>query len=119
LNYYIAAKLAWNADLDVDWLIDDFCRKFFEDAAEPMKAYLAETEAAMVRSDQCISYGLRAGRANRLGPKIFDQPTRDKLRRHLDAAREQAKTDPVRGRIAAVRDAFDQCEASIAKLEKR
>ncbi|HUT91180.1 MAG TPA: DUF4838 domain-containing protein [Thermoguttaceae bacterium] len=119
LNYYVAAKLAWNADLDVDWLIDDFCRKFFEDAAEPMKAYLAETEAAMVRSDQCISYGLRAGRANVLGPKILDQPTRDKLRSYLDTAKQQAKTDPARQRIAALRDAFDQCEASIAKLEKR
>jgi len=118
LNYYVAAKLAWNADLDVDWLIDDFCRKFFEDAAEPMRAYLQEMEDAMVRSDQCISYGLRAGRANVLGPKIFDQPTRDKLRSHLDAAKEKANTDPVCQRIAALRDAFDKCAASIAKLEK-
>ena len=37
LNYYIAAKLAWNADLDVDWLITDFCDKFFENAAQPMR----------------------------------------------------------------------------------
>lgn len=119
LNYYVAAKLAWNADLDVDWLIDDFCRTFFEDAAEPMRAYFQEMEDAMVRSDQCISYGLRAGRANVLGPKIFDQATRDTLRGHLDAAKKHADTDPVRQRIGAIRDAFDQCEASVAKLEKR
>ena len=119
LNYYIAAKLAWNADLDVDWLIDDFCRKFFEEAAEPMKAYLLEMEAAMVQGDHCISYGLRAGRANVVGPKIFDQLTRDKLRSYLDTAKQQANTEPVRQRVAALRDAFDKCEASIQRLEKR
>ena len=73
----------------------------------------------MVQSDQCISYGLRAGRANVLGPKIFDQPTRDKLRSYLDTAKQQANTDPVRQRIAALRDAFDKCEASIQRLQKQ
>ena len=78
-----------------------------------------ETEAAMVRSNQCISYGLRHGRAKVLGPKIFDLPTRQKLRALLDSAKQQANTDVVRKRIAAVRDAFDRCEASIQKLEHR
>jgi hypothetical protein len=119
LNYYVAAKLAWNADLDVDWLIDDFCRKFFQRAAGPMQAYLLETEAAMARNDHCISYGLRDGRATVLGPKIFDEATRERLQAHLDTAAAQAGTEPVRQRIAAVRDAFDKCVASIERLEKR
>jgi len=118
LNYYIAAKLAWNADLDVDWLIGDFCKKFFEDAAEPMQVYLLEIEEAMVRNNQCISYGLRGGRAQVLGPKIFNKATRQKLRTFLETAGKQAHTEPVRKRIAAVRDAFDKCEASIQQLEK-
>jgi hypothetical protein len=113
LNYYIAAKLAWNADLDVDWLIDDFCHKLFEDAAEPMHGYLAEIEEAMVRNDQCISYGLREGRAKVLGPKIFDQPTRDRLRSLLDDAQQRAKSELVRRRIAEIRLGFEQCEKSI------
>ena len=119
LNYYIAAKLAWNADLDVDWLIADFCAKFFEEAAEPVQAYLLETEAAMERNSQCISYGLRHGRANTLGPKIFDPATRSKLRSFLDRADQQANTKTVRKRIATIRDAFDKCDASIRKLENR
>ncbi len=117
LNYYIAAKLAWNAELDVDWLIDDFCRKFFEDAAEPMRGYLLEIEEAMVRNNQCISYGLGDGRAKRLAPKIFDQPTRDRLRALLDDAHKGAKTDIVRKRIAVVRTGFDECEKSVLQLE--
>ncbi len=118
LNYYIAAKLAWNAELDVDWLIDDFCKKFFEDAAVPMKAYLAAIEQAMVNSDQCISYGLRDGRAKRLAPKVFDQPTRDRLRGLLDEAQKTAKTEIVRKRIAVVRTGFDECEQSVLGLKK-
>ncbi len=118
LNYYIAAKLAWNAELDVDWLIDDFCKTFFEDATVPMKAYLAAIEEAMVNSDQCISYGLRDGRAKRLAPKIFDQPTRDRLRGLLDEAKRAAKSDIVRKRIAEVRTGFDECEQSVLGLEK-
>jgi len=118
LNYYIAAKLAWNAQLDVDWLIADFCEKFFEAAAEPMQAYLLEIEEAMVRNNHCISYGLPGGRAKVLGPKVFDQATRARLRTHLEAAGQRADGELVRERIAAVRDAFDKCEASIRQLEK-
>ena len=115
LNTYLAAKLAWNADLDVDWLIDDYCRNFFGPAAEPMKAYLTGIEDAMVRSDQCISYGLRASRAPLLGPKIFNPPTRDKLRAWLDQARERANSEVTEKRVAAVRAAFDACEKSLTK----
>ena len=119
LNYYIAAKLAWNADLDVDWLIADFCEKFFEGAAEPMRAYLRELEEAMVRNNQCISYGLPGGRAKVLAPKVFDKATRQRLRTCLDKAEERAGDELVRKRIAAVRGAFDKCEASIESLQKR
>ena len=42
----------------------------------------------------------------------------DKLRSYLDAAKEEANTEPVVKRIAALRDAFDRCEASIRRLEK-
>lgn len=117
LNYYIAAKLAWNADLNVDWLIDDFCKGFFEDAAGPMKGYLTGIEDAMVRDNHCISYGLKGGRAKVLGPKVFDRPTRDKLRALLDEADRRAKTEAVRQRIAAVRDAFEKCEKSVLQIK--
>ena len=116
LNYYVAAKLAWNADLDVDWLIDDFCRSFFQEAAEPMKAYFLALEDVMVQSDRCISYGLREGRAVRLGPKLFDQPARDRLRKFLDEAAARADSDDVRQRIRPIRQAFDACEASVLEL---
>jgi len=119
LNYYIAAKLAWDADLDVDWLINDFCRAFFADAAEPMKAYLLGIEEAFVRCDKCMSYGLRRSGPSSLGTTIFDPPTRDKLRALLDDAAGRATSDLVRRRIAACRTAFDECMASVARFAKK
>jgi hypothetical protein len=113
LNYYIAARLAWNADLDVDWLVGDFCRSFFGPAAEPMQAYLAAIEDTMAGNNHCISYGLKASRANLLGPRVFDQPTRDRLRSLLDRAEQLAGDQAERQRVAAVRSAFDACEKSV------
>jgi len=39
LGYYIANKLAWNIDTDVDKVISDFLENAFEQAAEPMKEF--------------------------------------------------------------------------------
>ncbi len=116
LNAYIAAKLAWNADLDVDWLIEDFCKAFFEDAAEPMRQYLLEIEQAMVRNNRCISYGLLEGRARNLGPRIFTQATLDRLRSFLNDATKRTNRDVVRHRIAEIRSGFDACELSVARM---
>jgi len=44
LNYYILAKLHWNADLNVDEAIDDYCRSGFADAADQIKSYLLRVE---------------------------------------------------------------------------
>jgi glycosyltransferase involved in cell wall biosynthesis len=117
LNYYVAAKLAWNADLDVDWLIGDFCQKFFEDAAEPMRDYLVGIEEAMIAGNQCISYGLPGGRARTAGPKIFSRAVRDKLRARLDDAQRRANTEMVRRRIEAIRGGFDRCEKSVLSMK--
>ncbi len=103
LNHYIAAKLVWNADLDVDWLIDDFCEKFFNEAAEPMKRYLLGIEEVFADSGQCISSYLPAGTPEVLKSKLFNNATCDRLRGDLSEAARQAKTDTIRARIAAIR----------------
>ena len=45
LNYYVLARLLWDADRDVDELIDDYCRAGFGPAASDVKAYLMRIEA--------------------------------------------------------------------------
>lgn len=39
LNYYVGAKLLWDADTDVDALLEEFYANFFGPAEEPMAAY--------------------------------------------------------------------------------
>jgi hypothetical protein len=46
LNYYVAARLHWDASRDVDAMIDDYCRAGFGAAAKTMRAYFARLEAA-------------------------------------------------------------------------
>lgn len=48
LNFYVAAKLAWNPDLDVDQLLDDYFTRFYGTAAAPMRRYWQRWEDAMV-----------------------------------------------------------------------
>ncbi|HUS81019.1 MAG TPA: DUF4838 domain-containing protein, partial [Armatimonadota bacterium] len=51
LNYYVAAKLLWDADLDVDALVEDYCRKMYGAASEPMLEYWQGWEQAAIDSD--------------------------------------------------------------------
>ena len=44
LNYYVMAKLLWNPDLDIDGLIDDYCRAGFGAGADAVKRYFLQLE---------------------------------------------------------------------------
>ena len=60
LNHYIAAKLAWDVELDVDRLMEDFCEKFYGEAADPMRRYWQTLERIFAETDQCLApFGLR------------------------------------------------------------
>jgi len=39
LNHYVASRLMWDADADVDLLMEEFFQKYYGPAAEPMRAY--------------------------------------------------------------------------------
>ena len=76
LNYYVMAKLLWEHDLDVDALIDDYCRAGFGAGAEAVKAYLLRVEELT---------DLIAGTEMKyLGP--YTPEVVDELRGYLDAA---------------------------------
>ena len=110
LNHYIAAKLAWNADLDVDWLVNDYCDKFFEQASGPMRDYLLEIEQVMKR------YEKHGGEPPAAVAQDYDRATRDKLRSFLDKAQQLADSEVVKKRVAAIRGGFDACEYSVLHL---
>ena len=45
LNLYVTAKCLWDADLDVDALLEDYFTAFYGPAAEPMAAFWGQAEA--------------------------------------------------------------------------
>jgi len=40
LNYYVRAKLMWNAQADVDELVRDYCQRFYGKAADAVERYV-------------------------------------------------------------------------------
>jgi len=44
LNNYMAARLCWNVDADVDLLLEEFFTKYYGPAAEPMRNYWLASE---------------------------------------------------------------------------
>jgi hypothetical protein len=47
LNYYVFARMAWNADNDLGNIVDDYCEKYYGSASAPMEKYFARLEDAM------------------------------------------------------------------------
>lgn len=47
LNYYVFARTAWKAGVDLGIIVDDYCEKYYGSAGEPMKRYFARLEDAM------------------------------------------------------------------------
>jgi len=47
LNYYVRAKLMWNAEQSVERLVRDYCEKFYGRAADPVESYIWTLETAV------------------------------------------------------------------------
>ena len=105
---YIACKLLWNVDADVDALLDDYCAKSFGAAREPMKQYFRKLEACWVGQpvrtrDPFICCYLRKVPAQ-LG--VYPLPAAEQCGKLLERAARLADTDIARKRVAAIRDSF-------------
>lgn len=93
LNYYVLAKLHWNPDLDVDKMIDDYCKSGFGNAAEHVKSYLMDIEALTDKSAADESF-----LTDPYTPEVIVQ-----LRAHLEAAAKADVTEAQQRRIAFLR----------------
>jgi len=93
LNYYVAARLLWDADLDVDALVEDYHRNMYGAAFEPMRDYWDAYEQAAIAAD----VHLAAEYADL--PKVFTAELIAAQRGRLARAVELADTDDVRERV--------------------
>ncbi len=92
LNFYLAAKLMWDADADVDALLDDYFTGMYGPAAEPMREYFETIR------DLC--------RERYLKRDLFGEDDLTRLRALLDAAWAAAETDKQRARVQLTIDHF-------------
>ncbi len=119
LNYYVLAKLHWNPDLDVDELIDDYCRSGFGGAAGPIKRYFTRIEQ-LTSEVAAISQTQRSGtRPDVTGP--YTQQIIGELRELLNEADKAAPDNmEVRDRISFLHVGLDftELQAKIYRLLK-
>lgn len=118
LNYYVAAKLCWNADLNVDALLDDYFEKFYGLAAKPMENYFVAMEQSMQAWNGCVSYGLQGVTGLKaVGPKIFTPQVMQRMRANLEEAeRLTAENEILSNRITMARKMYEELQEALGKI---
>jgi hypothetical protein len=103
LNLYVAARLVWDVDADVDALVEEYIAKFYGPAADAMRDFFRANERVYALTRP----GLRA--ANRVGerPEFWTE-----LDPHLKRAEEAVKGLPdiskrFTDRVTFMRDGFN------------
>ena len=104
---YLRAKLEWNADADVDAMMDDFFGKWYGKAAAPMKAYELALDAAFVNTPM-------HGHEDRVLHGIYTPQLMSTLAAHLDEAERLADTERTRLHVRADRLIYEHLGEYIA-----
>lgn len=112
LNYYLAARLLWDADLDVDALLADYYAQMYGTAEAPMREYHEAYEQAAIDADVHLS----AEYAEL--PLIFTPELLAAQRARLDRARALADSAEVRGRIATAEVVLRYVELCMAYMDE-
>lgn len=104
LNYYVCARLHWDPELDVDALIDDYCRAGFGSGAGHIKNYLLQVEEL---TDLLAAKQLKY--TEPFTPQVIEE-----LRSHLEAAARSTVNEPeARQRVAFFRSGLEYTDAYV------
>jgi len=110
---YLAAKMMWNPDLDVEDLLDDYYSKFYGPAAQPMREHFETLEQAFADADYF------AGNIYDF-PHILTDKVWKEMEKTLGKAEKEANksNDPVYGkRVAMVRLAYSFGDQFLGMME--
>jgi hypothetical protein len=101
LNIEVAAKLSWNLDLSTADILEDYCRRYFAQAAEPMERFYKRWEATTTTEAEerslCTQLYWRIA-ARQWTAELFED-----LEKHLKAAEAIGASEDTKKRIAHVR----------------
>jgi hypothetical protein len=112
-SLYIAAKLLWNVDADVDALEKDFYDKFFGSSSVPMSRYFERLDIAF----RDVDHHPRWEDVDMAKALPLDQ--RQACRNDLDEAAVLAKSDLIKRRVEAFRLMFDSLELHHAVIQEQ
>ncbi|MGC9318872.1 MAG: DUF4838 domain-containing protein [Armatimonadota bacterium] len=102
---YVMARLMWNADLDVQALLEDYYEKFYGPAAVPMQQYWTRIDRA--RRDAPYHTGNAVNIPDIYAPEVMKY-----LFRRLEQAKRMAKTDaPYEARVQIAEQSFAYLDA--------
>jgi len=95
--HYVAAKLLWNVDADVDAILDKMYTDMYGAAAPHMKAYHELMEKQMA---ECGAHF--PGRGTSFGPAVFTKSVRAKLREYYQGACKANQDETVAKRLKKI-----------------
>ncbi len=111
LNAWVAGRLMWDVDQDVEAVLGDYCDHGFGRAGQAVRAYHDQMEKVfMGRPVEATMYG--AG----MLPTIYSAEDLAKAGRFLDEAARLADGDEVRRRVEYVRLGHDLTEQTVTFL---
>ena len=110
--HYVAAKLLWDTEQDVDMIVGQMLKDLFAAASEHMLAYYGLMERQMAECGEHFP-----GRALSFGPAVFTAEVRSRLRAHLDAARSTTEDDTVLQRIGKVGVSLEYVDRLMAYVD--
>jgi hypothetical protein len=102
LNVYLRGKLLWDADADVNKLLDDYYEKFYGPAAPEMKKFWTYAESVWTN----MKVKDRTKKAN-LSKTLYTEAVLQKLKSYLEAAQAAVKPGSLYAkRIAKIQNHF-------------
>jgi len=109
-SLYIASKLMWNANADVDALMQDYTDKFFGPASKPMLQYLTLLDSALHDSDYHTGCSFDL-------PHIYTPAVRAQGQKLLKRAAILAGNTIYGQRVQIYQETFDYLKEFIAMLD--
>jgi hypothetical protein len=112
-SLYIASRLMWDENANVDALMQDFAEKFYGPSSKPMAAYTLLLDNALTNAD------FHTGSSFDM-PHFYPADFRKKARTLLDEAAKLAPADSLYAkRVQLTTKTFDYLEAFISMIELR
>jgi hypothetical protein len=104
-NYYVAARMMWDADQDYRAIFEDMLVSFFGSAAPAMRDYYTALASVIGRIEQKIGWGLTDY------PEYFPPSVVNRCGEALERARGLIENPQVAARIDMVSLSFDEMKA--------